>query len=360
MGLFPKDRYGRFVVFMVLLVLVLRAWAEYDQAALYKCCSAAVPVLFHHAPADAFRFVLNFPASLISWLILPAPAFLPWRGTSYFVLRELLSVFLEIGLTLVLWLGIGRLARSGRLTVVRRAPLKLALPMIFLVAGIALDRVGELQYEGIMRLGAPQEHPVDSGWERDAFVERTFNVPAWAANRQLLYWSYWGWGEYYVLVGVTWFLIGAHFDRWRCPKTNDNPPRVLSWKSRLSWLLCALYGVFLWHMAQVSYYDLRGYPWFSYAVLGWSSVLTLGSIHVLCQDNSYLWGSVARVLSVVLGVIAACLGVLFVITPRYEFFFRGKQFEFALLAWSIMVLTESIYWLVRGANRQIVPSRETL
>src|SRR5208337_1282896 len=161
------------------------------------------------------------------------------------------------------------------------------------------------------------------------------------------------------LVGIMWFLIGARLDRRSHPKTNDRR-KAPDWKSRLLWLFCALYGAFLWSTAQVSYYDLHDYPWFSCAVLGWSTVLTLGSVHILCHDNSRFWGAAARVFSVVFGVLMTCAGVLSVITPRYEFFFQGRQFEFALLASSMAVLTESLYWLVRGANREIVLSRETL
>lgn len=86
------------------------------------------------------------------------------------MLWESLSVVTEILLTLVFWLGVGRLARSGRLTRLRRVPLRVALPLIFLVVAIALEKVGELQYQGIMRLGAPQEHAVDAAWARDSFV----------------------------------------------------------------------------------------------------------------------------------------------------------------------------------------------
>jgi hypothetical protein len=84
MKLFLRDRYSRFVVFMVLLVVGLRAWADYDQEMLYTCCSAAVQTLFHHAPADAFRFVVNFPMSLISWLLLPAPPYQPGAEVAKF------------------------------------------------------------------------------------------------------------------------------------------------------------------------------------------------------------------------------------------------------------------------------------
>ena len=181
MNVFLRDHYSRFVVFMVLLVVGLRAWADYDQAMLYTCCSAAVQTLFHHAPADAFRFVVNFPMSLIRWLVLPAPPYPPQKGPLSFVLWESLSVLAEIALTLVFWLGVGRLARSGRLTGLKRVPLRVALPLIFLIVAIALEKVGELQYEGIMRLGAPQEHPVDAIWARDSFVGYAINAPAWAA-----------------------------------------------------------------------------------------------------------------------------------------------------------------------------------
>lgn len=369
MKFFLRDHYGRFVLFMVLIVVGLRAWAEYDQAILYTCCSAAVPTLFHHAPADAFRFVVNFPMSLISWLVLPAPPYLPRKEPLNFVLWESLSVVTEILLTLVFWLGVGRLAGSGRLTGLRRIPLRVALPLIFLVVAIALEKVGELQYQGIMRLGAPQEHAVDAAWARDSFVGYAINAPAWAAWSQLpdllnrsgpKVWetyiriSSWagastGLVEYGFLVVVLWYGIGALLDQGKPPKASLTPG-ILGWKKRLLYLSCLLYGGFLAYMALDSYYDSNYYGWFAVFVLTWGAVLTLGSIHFLCQDRAQFWGATARVFCAVYGALATCASSLFAISSQYKFPFYGRWFAYVLLAWSLGTLGESLFWLLRGGK----------
>jgi hypothetical protein len=378
MKLFLRDRYSRFVVFMVLLVVGLRAWADYDQAMLYMCCSAAVQTLFHHAPADAFRFVVNFPMSLISWLLLPAPPYLPRKAPLNFVLWESLSVLTEVALTVVFWLGVGRLARSGHLTGLRKVPLRAALPLIFLIVAIALEKVGELQYEGIMRLGAPQEHPVDATWARDSFVGYAINAPAWAAWWQLplflnqqgervwvTYLRITSWLgpnsrllEYGFLVVVLWYGIGSLLDKRKRLKVSLTPD-TLSWQKRLLYIFCLLYGGFLCSMARDSYYDSNGYAWFALSISIWSALLTLGSIHALCQDEARFWGVAARVFCVVYTILAACVSVLFATTPHYKFLFYGRWVAFAIVGLSLVALTQSLFWLIRPEKQKHTPARET-
>jgi hypothetical protein len=367
MHLYPRDRYTRFVVLMLALVAGLRAWADYDQASLYKCCPATVPTLFHHAPADAFRFVVNFPVSLISWLVLPAPPYLPWKGALNFGLRESLSVLAEIALTFVFWVGVGRLARSGRLASLRKVPLRIALPLIFLVVAIILEKVGDLQYQGIMRLGAPQEHPVDATWARDSFVGYALNAPAWAAWWQLprllshlgdrvwdTYLRVSSWSEpssrvleYGFLVVVQWCGIGFLLDK-RKRSEAARIAGILSWRQRLLWFFCLLYGGFLCYMAQDSYYGSNGYAWFAVCVSVWAGVFTLGSIHVLSQDGARFWGGAARVFCVVYSTVAVSANLLFFVSSQeYKFLLYGKWLALVLLALGLAALSESLYWLLR-------------
>jgi hypothetical protein len=368
MELIPRTSYSRFLVFMILLVVGLRVWAEYDQAAVYKCCLIAVQPLFHHAPADALRFVFNFPASLISWFLLPAPPYVPWKGTLSFAAREAESVLLEIALTLMFWLGVGRLVRRGRLDLFKKVPLKIALPVFFLLAAVTLDKVGAMQYSRLVAKVHPYEL-LDGFWSRDSFAGYALNAPAWVATRILesgiegsddawalyLRWSNWlvNFKSFYFLcVAVLWVLVGAHLDQQRRSKNI-----AMTWKGRGLWLLCAFTGLILYVTAGDSYYGYPGEePWFAVAVLAWGTLLTLASVYFLCQDATRIWGSATRILCSVYGVLAACLGILVYAFPLYEIRFRGSWFAFVMMACSLTAFIESFYWLLRGPKqRQVQP-----
>jgi hypothetical protein len=88
------------------------------------------------------------------------------------------------------------------------------------------------------------------------------------------------------------------------------------------------------------------YAWFAFSISIWSTLLTLRSIHVLCQDRARFWGAAARVSCVVYTILATCVS-----TPHYKFRFYGRWVAFAILRLSLVALTQSLYWLIRGEKQ---------
>ncbi len=380
MNLFPRDRYSRFVLVMLVLVVAFRAWADYDQIELAIYLPGSVPLLLHHAPADSFRFVFNFPASLMSWLLLPAPIYSTSQGMYLFVLRETASVLTEIVLTLGFWVGIGRLVRSGHLAWVKRVRLGIVLPLFFLVAAAVLNKTGDMQWSRVMRAGAPQEHPVDFTFARDFFVGTAINAPASVVSdafTQFLYstspgaWlafvtytkklsDLFGPWEYFLLVVALWRMIGTWLDRWRATLAGQ-PSKAIGWKSRVLGILGAALGAILCVIAEQSYDSRRYELWYVLALMVWATVLTMGSIHFLSRDKARIAGAAIRIFFVVLGIIVTSMNAFLIFEVSNRAFWHanpGKPLEIAVLLWTLGVLGQSLYWFFKRRPPEPVPASE--
>lgn len=78
-----------------------------------------------------------------------------------------------------------------------------------------------------------------------------------------------------------------------------------------------------------------------------------GARYLLCEASTFyvktgarFWGAAARVSCVVYTILATCVS-----TPHYKFRFYGRWVAFAILRLSLVALTQSLYWLIRGEKQ---------
>lgn len=353
-----------FLVAMCLLVLALRLWADYSQAQLRASSPTIIPLLLNHAPADAFRFVLNFPASLLARWTFPPPATKTFIGL-HFVWHEIVSIAVELALTVACWLGVIGLLQSKAGSRLKKLPLRVVLPIVLLLVSAALDHYGTLQYDRVMHSG-PHFEPLPMSLGRDWFVGYAINAPAYAVWQQLpwaLYSNARVWDlyvrlapsysrsvEYFAVVLLMWFLIGARIDQRRSAY-REPLPRALSWWRRAGWMACVLYGGFLCALPNQRYYDSESEFWFPLAILVWGTLLITIGFRVLANDTSH-WGSVGRIFSAVFGTIASCVALLSLLLDNFGS--RGYSGPVKAI-WALCIFALSIYVLFK--KRQQLTAR---
>jgi hypothetical protein len=363
MALLPHRR-GRFVLFLLVL-FALRVWADYDQN--FFLPTGLRHLLGDHAPADALRFLFNFPVSLFCWFVWPAPHYAPVKGHFLFWLHDSFSILFELGLTWAWWKGLAHFQSNRILCSVWNAPRRWVLPAIAVSTAFLFEIAGNLQYQRIWRQGSHFE-PLSSIFARDSFAGYTWNAPAWAASLALPNFLYWisqkPWAaelsvslrnplEYLVLVAGLWYGIGLSLDK-RNSRPDGQEMRAVSWKGRVLAMACLLFGGTLGSLAIDSGNHSDREFWFAIGVLLWAVALTLSGAHSLYCDLSNGWGSVSRIFCMTYVVLLTGFGALYVFSGNYELHHYGRWFGDALLLCSFAVFAVSLYWFLRPTARRIL------
>ena len=358
-----------FLVAMCLLVLALRLWADYDQAQLRASWPDRIALLLNHAPGDTFRFVFNFPATLLARWMLPPPITERFIGLE-FVRSESLSIALELGLTVISWTGVIWLSRTNFALRLRKLPLRFVLPSVLLLVTGALHHSGTRQWEAVAQAGTPQQHIVSTTFGRDWFVGYAINAPAYVVSHLLGLIPSWNYGvwelyiqlprsftqaleriEYFGSVLLLWFLIGAAIDRRRGLK-GEPLSSALSWQRRAGWMSCILGGGFLCVLAVGAIYESRSEPetWFLFAILLWGTLLIAVGSRILTNDTGRQ-EMAGRVFSVVLEVLASCFALLFLFPSGDSSRLPFSGPSILLTIWALCMFALSIYTLFKKRPR---------
>lgn len=355
-----------FLVVMCLLVLALRLWADYDQALLRASWPDRVPLLLNHAPGDTFRFVFNFPASLLARWTFPPPITERFIGLE-FVRSEGLSIALELAFTAAWWLLVFWVLRTKWGSRLKRLPMRVVLPVTLLLISATLNYYGQLQYDSVRHVGAHRE---EETFGRDWFVGYAINAPAYVACRALVRIPSFNDGlwdlyiqlprsvtqaldriEYFGSVLLLWFLIGAAIDRRRGLK-GEPLPSGLSWRRRSGWMACVLGGGFLCALAVGAIYEPRSWQetWFLFAILLWGTLLIAIGSRILTNDTGYR-AIVGRVFSAMIGVLASCLALplLFQSSDRFRLLLDAPAISIAI--WASCMFVFSLYTLSKKRPR---------